>query len=192
MTTAIFDDRLIRELALELDNAEQTRKRIRPFSARFDDMLIDDAYRINQSWVDLKLARGRSVYGHKIGLTSRAMQQAAGITEPDYGTLLDDMVFEQGSDVPCSRFITPKVEIELAFVLGRRLEGPQVTIFDVLSATEYVIPAIEIIDSRVLCARSRIRSATTQQTPESSLAVCRCAPTGSTCAAPAPRSAATG
>jgi 2-oxo-hept-3-ene-1,7-dioate hydratase len=77
------------------------------------------------------------------------MQQAAGITEPDYGTLLDDMVFEQGADVPCGRFITPKVEIELAFVLGRRLEGPQATIFDVLNATDYVLPAIEIIDSRI-------------------------------------------
>lgn len=139
----------IGKLAKELDRAERTRERIRPFTARFADMTIEDAYRINQSWVDLKLADGRTVYGHKIGLTSRAMQQAAGITEPDYGTLLDDMVFEQGSDVPSGRFITPKVEVELAFVLGNRLEGAGTTIFDVLNATEYVVPAIEIIDSRI-------------------------------------------
>lgn len=149
MTGETFDGRLVAQLAQELDHAEQTRERIRPFSVRFPGMRIEDAYRINQAWVDLKLARGRTVYGHKIGLTSRAMQQAAGITEPDYGTLLDDMVFEQGSDVPAARFITPKVEVELAFVLGRRLEGAQTTIFDVLSATDYVVPAIEIIDTRV-------------------------------------------
>lgn len=149
MTAEAFADDLITDLARELDRAEQTRERTRPFSARFPGMRIEDAYRINQAWVDLKLARGRTVFGHKIGLTSRAMQQAAGITEPDYGTLLDDMVFEQGGDVPCTRFITPKVEVELAFILGRRLEGPQTTIFDVLGATDYVVPAIEIIDSRV-------------------------------------------
>jgi 2-oxo-hept-3-ene-1,7-dioate hydratase len=134
--------------AAELDQAEQSRQQIRQFSQRCPEMSIADGYRISKRWVDLKLASGRKVIGHKIGLTSRAMQQAAGITEPDYGTLLDDMVFEQGSDVPCERFITPKVEVELAFVLGRRIEGPRATIFDVLRATEYVIPAVEVIDSR--------------------------------------------
>ena len=127
MAVEVFSDLLVNELALELDGAEQTRERVRPFSARYPAMRIEDAYRINQAWVDLKRERGRTVFGHKIGLTSRAMQQAAGITEPDYGTLLDDMVFEQGSDVPAARFITPKVEVELAFVLGRRLEGAQTT-----------------------------------------------------------------
>jgi 2-oxo-hept-3-ene-1,7-dioate hydratase len=139
---------LIASLAAELNHAEQSREQIRQFSARHPEMTIADGYHISKQWVDLKLAAGRTVFGHKIGLTSRAMQQAAGITEPDYGTLLDDMVFEQGGDVPCSRFITPKVEVELAFVLGKRLEGPGVTVFDVLKATEYVIPAVEIIDSR--------------------------------------------
>ena len=137
------------ELAKELDRAERTRERVRPLTARFADMTIEDAYAVNRAWVDLKVASGRTIYGHKIGLTSRAMQQAAGITEPDYGTLLDDMVFEQGSDVPRERFITPKVEVELAFVLGKRLEGAGTTIFDVLNATDYVIPAVEIIDTRV-------------------------------------------
>lgn len=139
---------LIASLAAELNDAEQSREQIRQISARHPDMTIADGYRISKQWVDLKLAGGRTVVGHKIGLTSRAMQQASGITEPDYGTLLDDMVFEQGSDVPCGRFITPKVEVELAFVLGKRLEGPGVTVFDVLKATEYVIPAVEIIDCR--------------------------------------------
>ncbi|QGN54032.1 2-oxo-hept-4-ene-1,7-dioate hydratase [Novosphingobium sp. Gsoil 351] len=147
-TALTLDARLIASLASELNNAEQSREQIRQFSVRYPGMTIADGYHISKQWVDLKLAAGRSVYGHKIGLTSRAMQQAAGITEPDYGTLLDDMVFAQGGDVPFSRFITPKVEVELAFVLGKQIEGPGVTIFDVLKATEYVIPAVEIIDSR--------------------------------------------
>lgn len=145
-----LDPAVIAKLAQELDAAEQDRKPIRQFTARHPDMTIADGYRISKHWVDLKLARGRKVYGHKIGLTSRAMQQSAGITEPDYGTLLDDMVFEPGGDVPFTRFITPKVEVELAFVLAKRLEGPNVSIFDVLRATEYVIPAVEIIDSRTM------------------------------------------
>lgn len=143
-----FDEALIGELARELDQAERMRQRIRPLTARFPHMTIADAYRVNRAWVDHKLAAGRTVYGHKIGLTSRAMQQSAGIDEPDYGTLLDDMVFEQGSDIQCDRFITPKVEVELAFALEKRLEGPATTIVDVLQATAYVIPAVEIIDSR--------------------------------------------
>jgi 2-oxo-hept-3-ene-1,7-dioate hydratase len=104
---------------------------------------------VSRAWVKIKLAGGRVTRGHKIGLTSRAMQQASQITEPDYGTLLDDMFFPEGSDLPFNRFIAPRVEVELAFVLGKRLQGPNVTIFDVLAATDYVVPAIEIIDARI-------------------------------------------
>ncbi|SHN54880.1 2-oxo-hept-4-ene-1,7-dioate hydratase [Erythrobacter sanguineus] len=144
----ILSEAEIAAFAAELDQAEKSRQQIRQFTARHPEMSIADGYSISKRWVDLKLASGRKIVGHKIGLTSRAMQQAAGITEPDYGTLLDDMVFEQGGDVPIGRFITPKVEVELAFVLGKRIEGPGATMFDVLRATEYVIPAVEIIDSR--------------------------------------------
>ena len=87
--------------------------------------------------------------GRKIGLTSRAMQQASQIDEPDYAPLMDDMFFEQGGDIPFDRFIAPRVEVELAFVLGKPLKGPGVKLFDVLSATEYVTPAVEIIDARI-------------------------------------------
>ncbi len=89
------------------------------------------------------------IKGRKIGLTSRAMQQASQITEPDYAPLMDDMFFEQGSDIPFARFIAPRIEVELAFVLGKPLKGPGVTMFDVLAATDYVTPAIEIIDARI-------------------------------------------
>jgi 2-oxo-hept-3-ene-1,7-dioate hydratase len=112
-------------------------------------MTIDDGYAIQREWVAMKLAEGRVLRGHKIGLTSRAMQMSSQIDEPDYGALLDDMFFESGGDIPVARFILPRVEVELAFVLRARLQGPGITLFDVLRATEYVTPAIEIIDARI-------------------------------------------
>ncbi len=135
-------------LAAELEASERSRTQVLHFSRRFPEMTVEDGYAIQREWMRIKLAAGRRPVGHKIGLTSRAMQQASQITEPDYGLLLDDMVFEPG-DIPVARFIAPRVEVELAFVLKRRLEGPQVTVDDVLDATEYVTPAIEIIDARI-------------------------------------------
>lgn len=144
-----MDQETIQCLAGELQRAHESRNPIAQLSRRYPEMTIADAYRISNAWVELKRRQGATVLGHKIGLTSRAMQQVAKINEPDYGALLDDMRFEQGTDIPVERFITPRLEIELAFVLARPLAGPGVTIFDVLSATEYVVPAIEIIDSRI-------------------------------------------
>lgn len=135
-------------LAAELDDAERMRQPVEHFSRRYPEMTVDDGYAIQKAWVALKCAAGRRIVGHKIGLTSRAMQMAAQITEPDFGALLDDMVFTTG-DIPFKRFIAPMVEVELAFVLNRDLRGPNVTLEDVLSATEYVVPAIEIIDARI-------------------------------------------
>ena len=145
----MFSEQRIHELAAELQQAEQSRVQVGHFSKRFPEMTIADGYAISRAWVRMKIATGRVARGHKIGLTSRAMQQASQITEPDYGTLLDDMFIQEGSDIPAKRFIAPRVEVELAFVLGRRLQGPNVTIFDVLAATDYVVPAIEIIDARI-------------------------------------------
>jgi 2-oxo-hept-3-ene-1,7-dioate hydratase len=140
---------LIERLAQTLDDAERERRQVRQFSLDHPEITIEDAYAIQRAWVRRKLAAGRTLKGHKIGLTSRAMQRASNITEPDYGALLDDMFFPDGRDVPMNRFIEPRVEVELAFVLKDRLEGPNCTIFDVLSATAYVVPAIEIIDARI-------------------------------------------
>jgi 2-oxo-hept-3-ene-1,7-dioate hydratase len=139
---------VIQQLAAELHESEKSRVQVEHFSKRFPEMRIEDGYAVSRAWVKTKLAEGRVARGHKIGLTSRAMQQASQITEPDYGTLLDDMFFEQG-EVPFQRFIAPRVEVELAFVLGKQLRGPNVTLFDVLAATDYVVPAVEIIDARV-------------------------------------------
>jgi 2-oxo-hept-3-ene-1,7-dioate hydratase len=140
---------LITDLAGRLDNAERTRTQLPQFSLEFPEMTLEDGYAISRAWVAQKLAGGRNIIGHKIGLTSRAMQRSSNVTEPDFGTLLDDMLFPQGTDIPITRFIEPRVEVELAFILKSSLQGPNVTIFDVLSATDYVTPALEIIDARI-------------------------------------------
>lgn len=144
----MFDKDLIDRLAAELHESERSRVQVEHFSKRFPGMTVEDGYAVSRAWVARKIAEGRRVRGHKIGLTSRAMQQASQIDEPDYGTLLDDMFFEPG-DIPAARFIAPRVEVELAFVLKRKLEGAKVSVDDVLAATDYVTPAIEIIDARI-------------------------------------------
>lgn len=115
----MLDKAKIQELAIQLDEAEKTGQQIRQFSLQYPEITIDDAYAIQKAWVEHKIAEGRKLVGHKIGLTSRAMQVSSNITEPDYGALLDDMVFEEGSDIPMSRFIVPRVEVELAFILDK-------------------------------------------------------------------------
>ena len=140
---------IVEEMAARLDEAERTRTQIGQFSLEHPEMTIDDGYAIGREWVRQKIASGRKPIGKKIGLTSRAMQRSSNVTEPDFGTLLDDMLFLDGHDIPVERFIEPRVEVELAFILGRPLEGPDCTIFDVLAATEYITPAIEIIDARI-------------------------------------------
>jgi 2-oxo-hept-3-ene-1,7-dioate hydratase len=140
----------VRSLAERLDVAERTQTQLRHFSLDHPEITVEDAYAIQAAWVAAKIAAGRRPIGHKIGLTSRAMQRASNITEPDYGTLLDDMQFADGGDIPTARFIVPRVEVELAFILKERLSGPTATLLDVLSATDYVIPALEIIDARIM------------------------------------------
>src|ERR1700733_2354249 len=139
----------IRLLARRLYDARKSRTQLRHFSTEHGGMTIEDGYAIQSEWVRLEMADGRSIKGRKIGLTSRAMQQASQITEPDYAPLMDDMFFATGSDIPFERFIAPRVEVELAFVLRSPLTGPGVTLFDVLRATDYVTPALEIIDARI-------------------------------------------
>ncbi|MEK8051022.1 2-oxo-hept-4-ene-1,7-dioate hydratase [Ideonella sp. DXS22W] len=145
----MLDQATITALARQLYEARKTRTQVRHFSQQHPGMTIDDGYAIQREWVKLEIADGRTVKGRKIGLTSRAMQQSSQIDEPDYAPLMDDMFFASGGDIPIHRFIAPRVEVELAFILGKPLEGPGVTLFDVLSATEYVSPAVEIIDARI-------------------------------------------
>jgi len=143
-----LDKELVSRAVQRLHQAEQNREQIRALSLDHPEITIEDAYAIQRQWVALKIAEGRTLKGHKIGLTSRAMQVSSQITEPDFGALLDEMFFNDGSDIPIDRFIVPRVEVELAFVLAKPLRGPNCTLFDVYNATDYIIPALEIIDAR--------------------------------------------
>ncbi|MBS7838425.1 2-oxo-hept-4-ene-1,7-dioate hydratase [Wohlfahrtiimonas chitiniclastica] len=145
----MLDSKIIEDLATQLNQAERSGVQLQQFSLAQPEITIEDAYAIQKAWVEMKIAEGRKLKGHKIGLTSRAMQVSSNITEPDYGALLDDMFFEEGAEIPMDRFIVPRVEVELAFILGKPLTGPNCTIFDVMEATEWVIPALEIIDARI-------------------------------------------
>ena len=143
----LTDDQVQKE-ALRLDQAEQSRQQTNATTVHHPDMTIDDAYKVQSAWMDIKKARGRSVSGYKIGLTSRAMQKSMNITEPDYGTILDDMVFEEGTEIDASAFLDPRIEVELAFILHTPLSGEHVSVIDVLNATDYVVPALELIAAR--------------------------------------------
>lgn len=134
--------------AQALFDAEMTRQVIPQLSRSHPGLILSEAYEIQRRWMRLHLTRGARVLGHKIGLTSRAMQMASKMTEPDYGALLDHMMFRDGQTIPAGRFIKPRLEVELAFVLGQDLTGPDCTIYDVMRATEMVVPALEIIDYR--------------------------------------------
>lgn len=139
----------ISAIADELADADRARTTVPLLTARHPGMTVDDAYAVQREWAGRGLADGRRLIGRKIGLTSKVMQAATGISEPDYGVIFDDMVFESGASVPFDRFSNVRIEVELAFVLRTRLEGPGITIFDVLDATAYVVPALEILNSHI-------------------------------------------
>ncbi|SDY49422.1 2-oxo-hept-3-ene-1,7-dioate hydratase [Amycolatopsis xylanica] len=139
----------ITAIADELAAAEQARSVVPLLTGRYPEMTIEDSYAVQNEWRRRGIEAGRRPVGRKIGLTSKVMQAATGITEPDYGAIFADMVFENGAVIEHSRFSNVRVEVELAFVLRSPLKGPDVTVFDVLRATEYVVPALEILSSRI-------------------------------------------
>ncbi len=138
------------DAAARLIKAEETGRQIGLLSLAYPGMDMDDAYAIQQALAAHKQAAGRHVIGWKIGLTSKAMQYALNIDIPDSGILFDDMAFDDGATVPKGRFIQPRVEAEIAFVMKAPLGGAQVTRDDVLAATDYVVPSLEILDTRIL------------------------------------------
>jgi 2-oxo-hept-3-ene-1,7-dioate hydratase len=129
--------------------AEKDRKQAVQLSKTWPDITMEDAYAISTEVAQRKIAAGAKLIGHKVGLTSKAMQRSSQIDEPDYGHLLDTMMVADGAKVPHENYCRPRVEIELAFILGKQLRGPRVGLPDVLRATEYVVPAIEIVDARL-------------------------------------------
>ncbi len=144
-----------RQLAADaLLKAEQERKPIPQLSKTWPDIEIEDAYDIQALWAKARIAKGARMVGHKIGLTSRAMQMASKMTEPDYGQILDDAMFNDGAAIDSKLFIKPRLETELAFIMGEDLKGPGVRIYDVMRATEMIVPALEIIDYRTEVPRA--------------------------------------
>ncbi|MGD0706499.1 MAG: fumarylacetoacetate hydrolase family protein [Trebonia sp.] len=134
--------------ARSLLGAETNRAPTDPISTRYPGADVEDAYRISMAVTELKLALGRTIKGHKIGLTSKPMQQLAGTDEPDYGSLFDDWFVPEGSTVDMARLNHPLVEVEIAFVLGAALSGRDNNAADVIRATDFILPAIEIVDTR--------------------------------------------
>ncbi len=137
-----------RECANNLYQAEITQTLIPQISKTHPNAELEDAYAIQRYWAALHTARGARIVGHKIGLTSRAMQMASNFFEPDFGHLLDTMLFADGAKISAGRFSKPRLEVELSFVMGHDLSGSHVQIYDVLRATEFIQPALEIIDYR--------------------------------------------
>lgn len=135
-------------VATALADAYETRAPIDPPSSAAE-MTLEDAYAVQSLQVERWVAQGAAVRGHKVGLTSRAMQRLLGVDQPDFGRLLDTMLFASGERIGSGRFLQPRVEPEIAFVLNRDLEGPGVTPVDVVRATEFVVASLELIDSRI-------------------------------------------
>jgi len=145
----MLDAETIARLADELAEADRTHGVIPRITARHPEATVEDAYAIQGLWRDRMIAGGRRLVGRKIGLTSKAMQQATGITEPDYGVMFDDTVYRSGDDIPTDHFSNVRVEVELAFVLKEPLAGPAATWEDALRATDHVVPALEILNSHI-------------------------------------------
>src|SRR5271167_4722510 len=129
--------------------AEKERKQAVQLSKTWPGITMEDAYAISTEVANRKIAAGAKLIGHKVGLTSKAMQRSSQIDEPDYGYLLDFMMIADGAKVAHENFCLPRVEVELAFVLGKALKGPGIGLTDVLRATEYVLPSPEIVDARL-------------------------------------------
>ncbi|WP_209121387.1 2-keto-4-pentenoate hydratase [Alkalihalobacillus sp. BA299] len=138
-----------KEIASRLLDAEENKTPIEPLTETFPEITVDEAYDIQLQQIEEKVKRGAIIVGKKIGLTSKVMQKMFNVSEPDYGHLLDDMVYVEGDTVRLDELLQPKLEFEIAFVLKKDLKGPDVTFLDVVEATDYIVPAFEVIDSRI-------------------------------------------
>lgn len=140
---------VLAQLARDLFDAEFERRPIEPLTDSHPDLTLEDAYRIQQLNIERRLSAGEQILGHKIGLTGKPMQEKFGVNEPDYGHLLDSMYHDERKPLDLRELIDPQVEVEPAFVLGKDLAGPGLTIDDVIDATDYIVTCFEVIDSRI-------------------------------------------
>lgn len=144
-----MDKQLITQLGDELFTALTTRQVIDPLTSRYSDITIEDAYHIQQQMISRRIEKGERVIGKKIGVTSAAVMNLLGVRQPDFGYMLDGMIYNEGESVPMNTLIQPRAEGEIAFMMKRDLMGPGVTAADVLAATEGVMACFEIVDSRI-------------------------------------------
>jgi len=138
----------ISEQADRMHHAELNRVQIKPPTSFYPEMTIEDAYAVQNAWVNRKIKDGRQIVGHKVGLTSKVMQAVMSIDEPDFGILLDDMVFQNGAVIKVSDFLDPRIEVEIAFTLKEDLHTANLNIQKVIDASEYITPALELIAAR--------------------------------------------
>ncbi|MGI9246561.1 MAG: 2-oxopent-4-enoate hydratase [Steroidobacteraceae bacterium] len=144
-----MEQKLIEQLGDELHAALVSRQAVEPLSSRHPGMKVEDSYLVQQRMLSHRLAAGERVVGKKIGVTSKAVMNMLGVYQPDFGYLLDGMIYNEGDAIPMSRLIAPRAEGEIAFVLKKRLMGPGVSAADVLAATDGVMACFEIVDSRI-------------------------------------------
>jgi 2-keto-4-pentenoate hydratase len=137
------------QIVADLIETYETRKALPLLTQTYPQIAVDDAYAIQKAFVDHRLAQGRTVRGYKVGLTSKAMQDMSGATEPDFSAMTDDLFLPEDTPLQAARFFRPLIEIEIAFVMKSALKGPGILPVDVLRATDFVLPSIEVVDFRV-------------------------------------------
>jgi 2-oxo-hept-3-ene-1,7-dioate hydratase len=145
----VVNEHTVEAIAVELAKARASKEPLPLITARYPDLTVEDAYAVQGRWTAEMLAAGRTVVGHKIGLTSKVMQAATGIDEPDYGVILDDAIHENGATIRHDSYANVRIEVELGFVLGDDLDPNRASLLEVLDRTSYVVPALEILESRI-------------------------------------------
>ena len=145
----MLTDALRNQIVDDLFEVHRSRKPLPLLTRTYPGIEVEDAYRIQEAYVARTVAAGARIKGYKVGLTSKAMQQMSGATEPDFSAMTDDLFIPEDTPIPMSRFFDPMIEIEIAFVMKHALKGPGVLPMDVIRATDFVVPAIEIVDFRV-------------------------------------------
>ena len=144
-----MDKKIITDLGDELYNALKSRQVIDPLSSRYPDMTVEDAYAVQERMIARRIEAGERIVGKKIGVTSKVVMNMLGVYRPDFGYLLDGMIYNEGESIEFDSMIQPKAEGEIAFILKKDLMGPGLSNADILAATECVMPCFEIVDSRI-------------------------------------------
>jgi 2-oxo-hept-3-ene-1,7-dioate hydratase/2-keto-4-pentenoate hydratase len=145
----MLDEATRTKITDDLDGVYKTRKPLPLLTKTYAGITVEDAYKIQEAFVARRVAAGARIKGYKVGLTSKAMQDMAGSSEPDFSAMTDDLFLPEDTPLPMSRFFDPMIEIEIAFVMKHALKGPGILPVDVIRATDFVLPAIEIVDFRV-------------------------------------------